>query len=208
MVTSTSRAGPNPDPGPAWPAAVIVSVAGGVGADVGADVPADGAGTVLADGAAVAPAVGAGVAACTTLVMLAEQMIRAPPPLAEPLHWLTMTARADAAVPVAVQVDVATTPPPLAEPLHWVIVAPVVVAGNGSHAIVIPPPPAEPTHWLTVTPVAAGVTPTKVFVTSTLHRRVPPPPLMESFHWVTAVTGLVREEHSNVHDALGSPAAP
>ena len=52
-----------------------------------------------------------------------------------------------------------TRVPPLAEPLHWVIVAPVVVAGNGSQRIVVPIPPnsPDPTHWLTVAAVAPGL---------------------------------------------------
>ena len=96
----------------------------------------------------VAGAVGPATDPAVTLlvVMLVEQMMRAPPPLADPLHWLIVTPRADDCVPVAVQVEPATTPPPLADPLHWVIVAPEVVAGKGSQAIVMPPPPAEPTH--------------------------------------------------------------
>ena len=65
------------------------------------------------------------------LVTFAEQMIRAPPPLAEPLHWLILRAAPEDFVPVAVQVEEASRPPPFAEPLHWVIVAPEAVAGKG-----------------------------------------------------------------------------
>ena len=124
--------------------------------------------------------------------MLAEQMIRAPPPLAEPLHWLILTPWAGDFVPVAVQVEDLTRPPPLPEPLHWVIVAPEVVAGKGMQAIFLPPPPAEPTHWSTEAFVAPKLSPTNSFVTFTLQRSVPPPPLIELLHWVTAVTGLLR----------------
>lgn len=113
------------------------------------------------------------------LVMFAEQMTSAPPPLAEPLHWLILTARLDDFVPEAVHLK-PTSVPPLAEPLHWVIVAPVVVAGNGSQPVVIPPP--DPTHWFLVLTDEPGLMPTKLFVTRTLHRSVPPPPLMESLH--------------------------
>ncbi len=137
--------------------------------------------------------------------MLAEQMTRAPPPLAEPLHWLTLTLRAAASVPVAVQVR-PTRVPPLAEPLHWVIVAPVVVAGKGSQPVVMPPP--EPTHWLTVAAVAPGLTPSNSLRTWTLQRRVPPPPLIASLHWVTVVTGSVRTAVLVSQAACGSPAAP
>jgi hypothetical protein len=77
------------------------------------------------------------------LVKLAEQIMRAPPPLAEPLHWVIVTGRAEAMEPVAVQV-MPTRVPPLAEPLHWVIAALVVVAGKGLQPVVIPPP--DPTH--------------------------------------------------------------
>lgn len=44
---------------------------------------------------------------------------------------MTVTLKADDFVPVAEQLRL-TRVPPLAEPLHWVIVALVVVAGNGS----------------------------------------------------------------------------
>ena len=48
-------------------------------------------------------AVGAGVAAgMMLLVILVEQMTRAPPPFAEPLHWLIVTPRDEGSVPVAV----------------------------------------------------------------------------------------------------------
>src|ERR1700675_3480804 len=58
-------------------------------------------------------------------VMVAEQMTRAPPPLAEPLHWLMRTPWDEGFVPEAVDSS-RTRVPPLAEPLHWVIVALVV----------------------------------------------------------------------------------
>src|SRR6185369_17269327 len=121
----------------------------------------------------------------TLLTMLAEQMTRAPPPFADPLHWLTLTECVELIVPVAVQVR-RTRVPPFADPLHCVTRAPEVVAGNGSQPDVIPPP--EPTHSLTVPAVECGLTPTHVFVTRTLQRSVPPPPLIESLHWVTRVT--------------------
>src|ERR1700693_3263471 len=70
--------------------------------------------------------------------MVAEQMTRAPPPLAEPLHWLIVTRCDDGVVPVARRVR-RPRAPPLAEPLHCVIVAPVVVAGKGSQPVVMPP---------------------------------------------------------------------
>ena len=91
-----------PDPG----TSVVASMAvGGVVEDGG----------VVADGGAAEGAAEGGATALFS--MLAEQMTRAPPPLAEPLHWLTLTLRAAASVPVAVQVR-PTRVPPLAEPLH------------------------------------------------------------------------------------------
>src|SRR5674476_1659052 len=139
--------------------------------------------------------------------MFAEQITRAPPPLAESLHWLMVTPWAEGFVPVAVQVR-STRVPPLAEPLHWVIVAPVVVAGKGSQVFATPPP--EPTHWFTVAAVAPGLRPTKLFVTLTLHRSVPPPPLSTALHCVTAVTGLVRTFVSVLQSACvgAGPASP
>jgi hypothetical protein len=120
------------------------------------------------------------------LTTLAEQTTRAPPPLAEPLHWLIVTGWAEAIVPVAVQVRPTgeVRVKPLAEPLHWVIAAPVIVLGKGSQWIVWPtmPPAPEPTHWFTVAAVEPGLTLMKLFVTLTLQRSVPPPPLIESLH--------------------------
>jgi len=192
----------------------VVLVGGRLGAGV-----ALGAGVVLgagvALGAAVAPgdagvAPGEALGAAALLVMFAEQMIRAPPPLAEPLHWLILRAAPEDFVPVAVQVEEATRPPPFAEPLHWVIVAPEVVAGKGSQTILMPPPPAEPTHWFTVAAVAPGLTPMKLFVILTLHRSVASPPLSALLHCVTAVTGLVRTVVLFVQlvCVAGGPAAP
>ena len=132
-------------------------------------------------------------------------MTSAPPPLAESLHWLIRTGAAGDLEPRATQVS-STRVPPLAELLHWVIVAFVVVAGNGSQPVVMPPP--EPTHWFFVLIVAFEFTPTKLLLTTTLQRSVPPPPLIESLHWVTWVTGEVRIWVVVWQDALGSPAAP
>ena len=139
-----------------------------------ADELADALADELADELAAGP---------TALTTLAEQMTRAPPPLAEPWHCRIVTGRAEAIVPVAVQVS-PTRVPPLAVPLHCVIAALVVVAGNGSQLIVWPTIPLapEPTHWFTDAAVDPGLTHTKLLVTLTLQRRVPPPPLMESLH--------------------------
>jgi hypothetical protein len=139
------------------------------------------------------------------LEIRAEHTVRVPPPLAESLHWLIPTTRPEDRVPVAVHVSDA--PPPLPEPLHCVITAPVVVAGKGLQAFTVPVV-TEPTHWLTVTAVTVAVTPTKLFVTTTLHRSVPPPPLIEPLHCATAVTGWPREVVVFVQVAVGTPAEP
>jgi len=144
-------------------------------------------------------------AARTWFVMLAEQITSAPPPLAEPLHWLIRTLTLDDFEPDAVHFS-PTRVPPLADPLHCVIVAPVVVAGNGSQPVVMPPP--DPTHWFLVALDEPGLTPTKLFVTRTLQRNVPPPPLIESLHWLTLVTSRFMFQCVVLHDACGSPAAP
>ncbi len=102
-------------------------------------------------------------------------------------------------------------PPPLPDSLHWVTVAPVVLAGNGSHSTVgaVPPPSPDALHWLTVAPVGVPV-PVMLFTTSTVQVTVPPPPLPEPLHWFTEVTSsveLVVVEGVHVRVA-GSFAAP
>ena len=162
----------------------VVAVGAGVALGVGVALGL-GLGDTLGDALGEAEALGDGLAGAALLVTFEEQIARAPPPLAEPLHWLIARAGADATVPVALQVR-PTSVPPLADPLHWVIVAPVVVAGNGLHPVVMPPP--DPTHWLTVAAVEPGLTPAPSYVTVTLHRSVPPPPLIASLHWLIEVT--------------------
>jgi len=106
-----------------------------------------------------------------------------PPPLPEPLHWLTVTGIAD------VWVDGSTVhftrmvpPPPLPDPLHWVMVA-LVVVPIGSHTTVgwVPPPWPDSLHWLTVAGVVAAV-PVMLLVMRTLQVTAPPPPLPEPLH--------------------------
>jgi hypothetical protein len=110
----------------------------------------------LGDALGDALGLGEGLAGAALLETFAVQVRSAPPPLAEPLHWLILRAGAEATVPAAVQF-MPTRVPPLAEPLHCVIVAPVVVAGNGLQPVVMPPP--EPTHWFTVTAVEPALAP-------------------------------------------------
>jgi hypothetical protein len=165
---------------------LLVLVGGRVAAVEGATV-ATGEGDALGDGEALGDAdalglaealgLGEGLTAAPLVVTFAEQMTRDPPPFAESLHWLIVRALAAGMRPVAVHVR-PTRVPPLAEPLHCVIIAPVVVAGNGLQPVVRPPP--EPTHWLTDGAVAPAPPPTNS--TLTLQRSVPPPPLIEPLH--------------------------
>src|SRR3954470_8104963 len=108
-------------------------------ADEGADEDAE-------EGADEGADEGAEEGASKRVSMFAEQMTSAPPPFVEPLHWLIVT-KPDACAPLAVHVN-STSVPPFADPLHCVMSAPLVVAGKGSHPVVIPPP--DPTHWFTV----------------------------------------------------------
>ena len=73
-----------------------------------------GVGVRLGVGVGVGDGVGG---AALTSSTAAEQITSAPPPLAEPLHWLIVTRCVDDWVPVAVHVS-PTSVPPLAEPLH------------------------------------------------------------------------------------------
>jgi hypothetical protein len=114
--------------------------------------------------------------------------------LPEPLHWSIWTGTADVSVEGStVHFTRAVPPPPVPASLHWVTVALVVLAGNGSQAVVgsVPPPVPEPLHWLTVIGVTAGgviEAGTEMLLTmSTLQVTVPPPPLPEPLHWSTDV---------------------
>jgi hypothetical protein len=73
--------------------------------------------------------------------------------------------------------------------LHCVTVAPLVVAGNGLHAIVgsVPPPVPAVLHWFTVTGEVVAA-PVMLLVMSTRQVTVPPPPFPEPLHWSTLVT--------------------
>jgi hypothetical protein len=124
----------------------------------------------------------------TLLVMETVQVTKPPPPLPEPLHWSTVTGRAE------VSVDGATShwtrmvaPPPLPDPLHWLIVA-LVVSPIGLHDRVgwVPPPVPESLHWLMVAGVGEA-SPVMLLMMWTFHVNVPPPPLPEPSHWVTWV---------------------
>ena len=107
-----------------------------------------------------------------------------PPPLPEPLHWLTVTWRAQVIVDgPTVHVTRITPPPPLPDPLHWVMVAFVVLAGVGSQFSVEPPPPPvpDPTHWFTVAAVAVNV-PVMLLRIVTLQITLLPPPRPDPLH--------------------------
>jgi hypothetical protein len=91
--------------------------------------------------------VGVVVAAAKTSDTAVMQVTALPPPVAVPLHWLTVTGSAVAA-PVTVQAAVgspAYVPPPVTEPLHCVTVA-LVVLLLGAHASVPPAPVTDPMH--------------------------------------------------------------
>ncbi len=88
------------------------------------------------------------------LVTVTVQVTVPPPPLPEPLHWSTVTGSAEVSVDgPTVHRTRMVPPPPVPELLHWVMVAPVVLAGNGSQRMVgsVPPPVPDSLHWLTVT---------------------------------------------------------
>src|SRR4051794_41909285 len=104
--------------------AIRAAVAGlGAAGPVGAALS-----SALVSGSA-AVGVGADVVAAerTRFEMLAEQITSAPPPLAEPLHWLIRTVCVDAFVPEAGHLQ-RTRVPPFPDPLHRVTPAPVLGA--------------------------------------------------------------------------------
>ncbi|HEX3541333.1 MAG TPA: hypothetical protein VHT75_12945 [Acidimicrobiales bacterium] len=119
------------------------------------------------------------------LVIEVVQVTVLPPPLEEPLHWLTVTGSALAA-PMTLQFTRSGAPPPLAELLHWSTTAFVVLRSAGwLQRIGLPvgetPPWPEPLHWLTVTPVVA--VPTGMLLTMlTRHVTLLPPPLTMPLH--------------------------
>jgi hypothetical protein len=87
------------------------------------------------------------VAAAKTSDTAVMQVTALPPPVAVPLHWLTVTGSAVDA-PVTVQAAVgspAKVPPPVTEPLHCVTVA-LVVLLVGAQATVPPMPVTDPMH--------------------------------------------------------------
>jgi hypothetical protein len=148
------------------------------------------------------------VLATTLLTIETVQVTVLPPPLPEPLHWLTRTGSADVSVeePVA-HCSRIVPPPPFAEPLHCVIAA-LVVVPRLSHSNVgaVPPPWADVLHWLTV--AALGVDdPVMLLMMCTLQVTVPPAPLPEPSHCVTDVTSWVElvAQGVQVGGALAAP---
>jgi hypothetical protein len=92
---------------------VVVPVAVGVVVPVavGVSVPVPGVKVVVAPGVVVA--------GTTSLVTVAVQIVSAPPPFADPLHWSTFTGKVEVIVDPAPTVQVnPTLVPPLPEPLH------------------------------------------------------------------------------------------
>jgi hypothetical protein len=122
-----------------------------------------------------------GAAATKLLVNVVAHVTVLPPPLDEPLHWLTVIGSAVVA-PVTSHCTLRLAPPPVPEPLHCVTTAFVVLA-TGAQSTVgwVPPPVPEPMHWLTLTPDVAAPAGT-VSTTETLHVRLLPPPTMISLH--------------------------
>lgn len=182
-----------------------LAVAAGVGLAVGL-------GVVVGVGLAVGLGEGLACAAVTLSVRLVRQVTVAPPPLPEPLHWLTVTFRSEVVVDpeVTVHLTRCVPPPPLPESLHWVTVALVVLAGNGLQATVgaVPPPSPDLLHWLTVAEVGVAL-PVMLLITSTVQVTVPPPPFPEPLHWLTVVTSdaeLVVDEVQDIDE--GELAAP
>ncbi len=107
-----------------------------------------------------------------------------PPPLADPLHWLTVKGKAVMA-PSTVQVTV--EPPPVPEPLHWVTIAPGVSPG-GLHVRPLGPEGfPDPLHWLMVIG-AVATSPVMMFVMVTVQVTVEPPALTDELHCEIDVT--------------------
>jgi hypothetical protein len=188
---------PNPVCGP--PEGMEANAPTFVGGPV--DPPAPGADPVspvtldppTADGAGVVVGVVVvGVVVATKLFAIVVMQVTAlPPPVAVPLHWLTVTGSAEVA-PVTSQSTVVSplyVPPPVADPLHWVTVA-LVVLPPGSHAWVLPPPVADPMHWSTVAAGSDAPIGT-LLVTETLQYTLLPPSVTMPSHWFTEVTSWV-----------------
>lgn len=127
-------------------AVTVPGVLEGVDVAVVADV------AVAVGVADVAVADGVAVEGTTWLLTVDEQFTKAPPPLPEPLHWSTLTARDEVIVEPVVTVQMnPTLVPPLPEPLHCPTVAaetevtPGVLAG-----VQLPGPPVpvitDPMH--------------------------------------------------------------
>lgn len=191
--------------------AVGVGVGVGVGAvGVGVGAVGVGAGVVGSTvGVALGVAVGVGVTtAVTKLLMFVAQVTVAPPPLPDPLHWLTETRSAEVTVDVGtVQVTRPAAPPPLPEPLHCVTSAPVVLETGLQAVPPAAPSVAEPTHWFTVAGVVV-LSPTMLLVMSTLQMTLLPPPFATPLHWSTAVMMIPSRCDTVVVQRGAAPAAP
>ncbi len=183
---------------------------GTVGVGVGAvGVGAGVVGSTVGVAVGVAVAVGVGVTtAVTKLLMFVAQVTVAPPPLPEPLHWLTVTRSAEVSVDVGtVQVTRPAAPPPLPEPLHWVTSAPVVLETGEQAVPPAAPSVADPMHWFTVAGVVV-LSPTMLLVMSTLQMTLLPPPLATPLHCSTAVMMIPSRCDTVVLHRGAAPAAP
>jgi len=212
--SSDSRPAGEPVRGSDPPAVRATGVAGEVaeGSPEGRDWTGEGdVGLVVGDavgvvvGDEVGDVVGVGEASGSTLLVIDVRHVTSePPPLADPLHWLTVTGRDALCVELGATEQVTVLPPPLPEPLHCVTAAPEVELTGLQ--VIVPLPSAEPTHSLTV--AAVGVAPpVMLLVMSTAQTSSPPPPLAEALHWLTESTTswnvLV-----TAGPQVGAPAAP
>jgi hypothetical protein len=90
---------------------------------------------------------GSAVAAPVTLHLT---RIDPPPPVPDPLHWVTV---AFVVLATGAHTVVGSVPPPVPEPLHWLTVAPEVGVPLGTslvnvtlHVTLLPPPSTMPLH--------------------------------------------------------------
>jgi hypothetical protein len=79
--------------------------------------------------------------------------VEPPPPLPEPLHWVTVAL---VVLPTGAHTTVGAVPPPVPEPMHWFTVTPEVGSPVGTvlrtdtlQVTLLPPPKTMPLHWLT-----------------------------------------------------------
>ncbi|HYM14249.1 MAG TPA: hypothetical protein VEZ14_01665 [Dehalococcoidia bacterium] len=183
-------------PGPAGvaeptPIAVVVGLPA-----PGVTEPAPVEGVVVAEGVPVA---------APAALIVTVQVTSAPPPFAEPLHWLIVGTVPFVLAGATLHLTRSVPPPPFPELLHcWICAEVLFGVDAGMQTVVgcVPPPCPEPMHWLIVTAPA----PTGAPVMITSHLTTAPPPLPEPLHWSIAVTGPVESVGPmQVSTALAAP---